>query len=133
MQRHADSKDQQEFRRRNTKIARVLSALVLIVTAPPARAQGAPQRPITVYTAMEGAAAGASELIARASQQGVLRVIVGLRETLADEDRMAPEQAKEQRSRLRASQQAVAAARVGAGDNGVSYFETIPFLALNAG
>lgn len=132
MQRHAESTDQRKLRRRDMRIVCVLSALVLIVTVPQAHAQGAPPRPITVYAGMEGGAAGASELSARASQQGVLRVIVGLRETLADEDKMAPEQAKAQRSRLRSSQQAVAAARAGAGDDGVSYFETIPFLALNA-
>lgn len=113
------------------RIACVLSALALIATVSQVRAQGAPPRPITVYTGMERAAAGASELIARANQQGVLRVIVGLRETLADEDAMAAEQAKAQRLRLRASQQAVVAAAAGDDAKGVTYFTTIPFLALN--
>ncbi|MBK8211770.1 MAG: S8 family serine peptidase [Rhodospirillales bacterium] len=106
-------------------------ALAAIVTD--AHAQNAPAAPIIVYTgAAEGTGAPAAALVARANERGVLRVIVGIRETLANEESLAPAQAKAQRARLRASQQAVLEATAGAGVTGVTLFDTIPFAALNA-
>ena len=109
-----------------------------------------PAAPIVVVPAeAEQAASAARALIARAAEQGVVRVIVGLNEPLADEETLAPAQAKSQRARLRARQLALltdlgataapdqqrtgpGADAAGSGVTGVTLFDTVSFLALNA-
>jgi hypothetical protein len=115
------------------KVACLTAALALAGIVSTAHAQNAPAAPIIVHTgAAEGMDAAAAALVARAHERGVLRVIVGLRETLANEELLAPAQAKAQRARLRASQQAVLEATAGPGVSGITLFDTIPFVALNA-
>lgn len=84
------------------------------LTTIPAQAADAPsaQPPIVVVPAAEDTAAGEA-LVARAGEQGQVRVIVGLTETLADES-LAPAAAQTQRARLRAAQNALLA-DIGAG------------------
>ncbi len=106
-----------------------------------------PAAPILVVPAETGQAAGAEALVARAAAQGQVRVIIGLDEALADEETLAPAEVQTQRTRLRAAQSALladlGAAAVpeqrrtgpgagGHGVDGVTLFDTIPFLALNA-
>jgi subtilisin family serine protease len=83
-------------------------------------------------SAQERAGAVGAAVVARAESQGVVRVIVGLRDQLADEGQIGAAAASAQRARLLASQQAVLGALGGRGVSGVALFETIPYLALNA-
>jgi subtilisin family serine protease len=106
-----------------------------------------PASSVLVVPGDEGSTGAAVALAERAAAQGQVRVIVGLKEELADEQTLAPAQLKSQRARLRTAQRALlasigAAAEAGekktggpaarSGVDGVTLFDTIPFLALNA-
>lgn len=116
-----------------TTIACFAAAITLVGYSAVVRAQEPPPAPITVHTTTgERSGAAAAALVARAGERGRLRVIVGLNERLSEEHTLAPSQATAQRARLRARQQEVVDAMTGTGADGVTLFETIPFLALNA-
>ncbi|MFO1154652.1 MAG: S8 family serine peptidase [Rhodospirillales bacterium] len=117
-----------------------------LAAAPQAQAEP-PAAGILVIPGDESATGAAAALSERANAQGQVRVIVGLSEEMADEQTLAPAAVKGQRARLRSAQQAVLAhlgnavktgekrtstpEATASGVDGVTLFDTIPFLALN--
>jgi subtilisin family serine protease len=123
--------------------ASLLGVASMAVSAANGLAQDRSTPPITVYPHRAGMSlANADSLIARARERNHLRVIVGTREEMLDEDALEPRQAEAQRARLRSNQQGLLAdlgawrqqngSVSGQGAPAVTLFETIPFLAMNA-
>jgi subtilisin family serine protease len=124
-----------------------LIAAALTAALTQARAEP-PAASLLVVPGNDGSTGAAEALVARAAERGQVRVIIGLNEQLADEQTLAPAQVKNQHARLRAAQRAVLASigaaaepaekRTGGPDaarsgvDGITLFDTIPFLALNA-
>lgn len=123
--------------------ASLLGVAAMAVSAANGFAQDRSTPPLTVYpNRTDMPVAKAESLIARARERDHLRVIVGLREEMLDEDALDPRQAEAQRARLRSNQQGLLAdlgtwrqqngSLAGQGAPAVTLFETIPFLAMNA-
>lgn len=111
----------------------------LLAMIPQAASAAATEPPALAARGAPGEAAAAAILLARAQQRGHLRVIVGLRVTLDDESRLSDAATAAQRFRLRAEQTGLLARLgaqrradgtfAGAGVDGVTLYETLPFLA----
>jgi hypothetical protein len=88
---------------------------------------------LVVYTRLKTAAgsADAARLIDKASRDGPVRVIVGLRMTMRPEHSVSADVAADQRRALRRSQDAVVGRILGrtSGDD-IVRFDTIPFLSI---
>lgn len=116
-------------------LATGLSISFIEVLASHTLAQDTSAPPIIVYPNRTAAPSAAAEaLLARTQERGRLRMIVGIREQLLNEDGLAAQQVEAQRARLRASQQSLLA-DLGTSQqesDSVALFDTIPFLAMNA-
>ena len=114
-------------------LATGLLSVTMAASAPDALAQNTSTPPMVVYPNRADTPVAGAALQARARQRNQLRVIVGLRQQLLDEEGLGAQQVEAQRARLRTSQQSLLA-DLGAWqqNRAVALFDTIPFLAMNA-
>ncbi len=110
-------------------VAAATAVIAATLVPMPSLAADATGGPLTVLAGEAASGAAGAAMLAKVRQRGELRVIVGLTQPMAAEDSLTAAAASAQRAALRTSQDAVAA-RVG--NRGVSKFETIPYMVVDA-